>query len=414
MRDVWINTIAGTSAGVVSTLIFHPVDTIRTRWQAADASAARAIRGAKSFSSIVRTFSVTVKYEGVRALYKGCSLAVCGSAIAWGLYFGAYSYLQHVMPYRGVVPNALYGLLASVATSISLHPLWMLKTHLQVDSSLTIPGAFRNVIAARGLAGLWTGIAPQILLTAHGGVQMASYEAMKSVLMHIEFFNNADAVTVGAAPSPAAPSAPPTDSAARELRASAAVASVPSAAANAATTAAPASAPLTTATATTLTVAGVAVASACAKVVAATLTNPLLLIKTRMQDPRGWAKGGPPAAAAAGASGSAGTATATATAGAATAAHSAATCATTTAASSTGAVAAGHSAAATAAAHAHAHGTKNPYAGFVTSAQHIYRTDGWRGFFRGVVPQLARVVPSACVTFVVYETLKKTMLQRAN
>jgi hypothetical protein len=54
--------IAGTFAGAFTTLVFHPLDLVRTRLQVLD------IRGVSScFRSIVRE-------EGVRAFYKGPSL----------------------------------------------------------------------------------------------------------------------------------------------------------------------------------------------------------------------------------------------------------------------------------------------------------------------------------------------------
>jgi hypothetical protein len=37
------------------------------------------------------------------------------------------------------------------------------------------------------------------------------------------------------------------------------------------------------------------------------------------------------------------------------------------------------------------------------------RSDGLRGFFRGVLPNALKVAPSAAITFFVYEELKKLL-----
>lgn len=36
----------------------------------------------------------------------------------------------------------------------------------------------------------------------------------------------------------------------------------------------------------------------------------------------------------------------------------------------------------------------------------VWRKEGFRGFYKGVVPNIIRVLPSTCVTFVVYENTK--------
>ncbi|CAF1631638.1 unnamed protein product, partial [Didymodactylos carnosus] len=36
-----------------------------------------------------------------------------------------------------------------------------------------------------------------------------------------------------------------------------------------------------------------------------------------------------------------------------------------------------------------------------------WKDEGWRGFYRGLVPQLIKVVPSSAITFLIYETVLK-------
>jgi solute carrier family 25 phosphate transporter 23/24/25/41 len=38
-----------------------------------------------------------------------------------------------------------------------------------------------------------------------------------------------------------------------------------------------------------------------------------------------------------------------------------------------------------------------------------YERDGWRGFYRGLFPTLAKVVPAVSISYVVYEHTKRKL-----
>jgi hypothetical protein len=48
---------------------------------------------------------------------------------------------------------------------------------------------------------------------------------------------------------------------------------------------------------------------------------------------------------------------------------------------------------------------KREYAGILGTVRRILQKEGFSGFFKGVIPNCARVVPAAAVTFVVYEAV---------
>ncbi|KIJ56889.1 hypothetical protein M422DRAFT_238480 [Sphaerobolus stellatus SS14] len=49
------------------------------------------------------------------------------------------------------------------------------------------------------------------------------------------------------------------------------------------------------------------------------------------------------------------------------------------------------------------------YTGVMDVARKTYAADGWRGFYRGLLPTLAKVVPSVSISYVVYETAKRKL-----
>lgn len=50
-----------------------------------------------------------------------------------------------------------------------------------------------------------------------------------------------------------------------------------------------------------------------------------------------------------------------------------------------------------------------PYTNISECIQHIYKNEGIPGFFRGLVPCFAKVIPAIAVAFAVNEELKKTL-----
>ena len=56
--------------------------------------------------------------------------------------------------------------------------------------------------------------------------------------------------------------------------------------------------------------------------------------------------------------------------------------------------------------------TDNKYAGSLDCIKKIYSLEGWIGFYKGLTPNLVRVVPATMITFVVYENLSHYLLKR--
>jgi len=49
------------------------------------------------------------------------------------------------------------------------------------------------------------------------------------------------------------------------------------------------------------------------------------------------------------------------------------------------------------------------YSGIADVVRKAYRRDGWRGFYRGLVPTLAKVIPSVSISYMVYEQSKRKL-----
>ncbi|KAI9269369.1 mitochondrial carrier domain-containing protein [Sporodiniella umbellata] len=49
--------------------------------------------------------------------------------------------------------------------------------------------------------------------------------------------------------------------------------------------------------------------------------------------------------------------------------------------------------------------TKDAYKGVIDCGKKIIKTEGYRGFYKGISPSVIRVLPGTCITFLVYENL---------
>ena len=59
------------------------------------------------------------------------------------------------------------------------------------------------------------------------------------------------------------------------------------------------------------------------------------------------------------------------------------------------------------------HRSPVPYAGVRDCVRKILAMEGWAGFYRGLVPNIVRVLPGTMITFAVYEGLAGAMRRRA-
>ncbi|MCJ1367727.1 hypothetical protein MMC16_006861 [Acarospora aff. strigata] len=181
-----IETIAGFTAGVISTLAVHPLDVVKTRLQVDRLSSSRLGNSFRIARDIARN-------EGsISAFYRGLSPNVVGNSVSWALYFlwygkikdGLYAYHGS----EGELSSLDYFLASGVAgalTALSTNPIWVIKTRM-LSTSAEHPGAYasildgtRQIFRAEGLAGFYRGLVPSLFGVSHGALQFMAYERLK-------------------------------------------------------------------------------------------------------------------------------------------------------------------------------------------------------------------------------------------
>lgn len=185
-----VETLAGLTAGFISTIVVHPLDIIKTRMQL-DTSAHPLLNSSRSvLNDILRNEGPT----RIAALYRGLTPNVVGNAAGWGLYFlwykqgqdlvrvtRGYSHDEQMTSVDYLAASAGAGVLSAVLTN----PIWVVKTRMVSTSSAT-EGAYPSMIAGmssiwrlEGVRGYFHGLVPALFSVSHGALYFLAYENLK-------------------------------------------------------------------------------------------------------------------------------------------------------------------------------------------------------------------------------------------
>lgn len=199
MNVKWEHLAAGVSGGVLSTLVLHPLDLIKIRFQV-DEGVSTLKR--PQYRGILHAITSIARQEGLGGLYKGVTPNVWGAGSSWGLYFLFYnSFKSHLLEKKQVqsLSATSHMIIACEAGSLTLlltNPIWVAKTRLclQYDALArpTLGSANPKFIHYRGLVdcvrqiykhegvkGLYRGLIPGLFGVSHGALQFMAYEELK-------------------------------------------------------------------------------------------------------------------------------------------------------------------------------------------------------------------------------------------
>ncbi|EMC96953.1 hypothetical protein BAUCODRAFT_32699 [Baudoinia panamericana UAMH 10762] len=199
-----IESAAGFTAGVVSTLVVHPFDVVKTRLQievkGQSLSAQRTSWdvmkeiAAEGKKVVQRQGAAAGTARVVQNYYRGLMPNMIGNSVSWALYFMWYGSIKdYVRAARGGTVRELRGsdyFLASTAagilTAIATNPIWVIKTRM-LSKARDAPGAYRSVIhgttelyRTEGLRGFYRGLVPSLFGVSHGAIQFMAYEQLKN------------------------------------------------------------------------------------------------------------------------------------------------------------------------------------------------------------------------------------------
>ena len=193
-----IESLAGFSAGVVSTLVVHPFDFVKTRLQVEQNARARP-GGSVRVLRLIASEAASSNDGMLRAFYRGLMPNMIGNSVSWALYFMWYGKIKELIgdvrvAGTGETPelrSADYFLasgLSGVLTAVLTNPIWVIKTRM-LSTARHAPGAYKgmyhgtmDLYRTEGLWGFYRGLLPSLFGVSHGAIQFMAYEQLKNHL----------------------------------------------------------------------------------------------------------------------------------------------------------------------------------------------------------------------------------------
>lgn len=187
----WLHCSAGVTGGALATVLFYPLDFLRTRMHVLhQGSRTKPLCSAREI----------INREGLRGMYRGIGVAVASHSLGWGMYLltfhSAHRHVNHLVEQYGYEScsasskDFMSACVAAGVTGTMLTPLQVLKTRKQLHQgnlSSTSKLGCKAIVSNEGWRSLFKGVAPQILLTGNTTIQVTLYEFFRR-----SFFTNKD------------------------------------------------------------------------------------------------------------------------------------------------------------------------------------------------------------------------------
>ncbi|XP_061536609.1 mitochondrial glycine transporter B-like isoform X1 [Phycodurus eques] len=176
--------MCGSLSGTCSTLLFQPLDLVKTRLQTLQNTA----KPGSPKVGMFRVFINVIRTESVFSLWKGVSPSFVRCIPGVGIYFSTfYSLKQHFFLDRA--PNAgeavLLGAGARAVAGVCMLPFTVIKTRFESGfyNYVSVTGALRSMYKTEGVRALFSGFTATLLRDApFSGIYVMFYSQAKKML----------------------------------------------------------------------------------------------------------------------------------------------------------------------------------------------------------------------------------------
>jgi solute carrier family 25 protein 39/40 len=170
-RTTYIDKIVASMVGSSLTcFIATPFDVVKARLQAQVGSTTN-IASNSQFSGPMDAVYKISRFEGFRNLWRGMNTTLTIVVPSTALYFTSYEHLRKTFERSGLFSEtftpAMAGLSARMVTVSVFSPLELVRTHLQATSAATVTNqgvvpTLQAIFRGGGVKSLWAGLAPTI------------------------------------------------------------------------------------------------------------------------------------------------------------------------------------------------------------------------------------------------------------
>ncbi|CAL9693495.1 unnamed protein product [Knipowitschia caucasica] len=176
--------MCGSLSGTCSTLLFQPLDLVKTRLQTLQTG----VQPGTARVGMMTVFQNIVRTEKLLGLWKGASPSFVRTIPGVGIYFSTYFTLkQHLVQGKspGAMEAVLLGAGARTVAGVLMLPVTVIKTRFECGrySYGSVTGALRSVCQAEGPGALFSGLLATLLRDVpFSGIYVMFYSQTKAAL----------------------------------------------------------------------------------------------------------------------------------------------------------------------------------------------------------------------------------------
>mmetsp|Transcript_65616 Transcript_65616/g.182507 ORF Transcript_65616/g.182507 Transcript_65616/m.182507 type:complete len:293 (+) Transcript_65616:62-940(+) len=199
MGEAMQHVLAGSVSGIFADITTHPLSTVKTRLQVQGSGGGQ--HGAMSYRGVSHAFLAILRNEGPRSLYRGLGAVLIGAAPAQGLYFGGYEAAKTLLGGGcSGVGNFAAGVCAQLCGSVAWVPMDVIKERLQVEGQLKVRqaysgsfDAFVRILRTEGAFGLYRAFpVHQMTWAPFNGCYFMIYEKCKRLCINAGYEDGHD------------------------------------------------------------------------------------------------------------------------------------------------------------------------------------------------------------------------------
>ena len=166
--------LAGSLSGTCSTILFQPLDLVKTRVQQT------------SGLSVARVVEAVLQRDSVRGLWRGLMPSMARTVPGVGIYFSAMHHMKTSVcgGQPSHLQSVMIGCSARATAATLMIPLTVIKTRFESRSFgyTSTAAALRSVLGTEGVRGLVRGLGPTLVRDVpFSGLYLMFYEHLKSV-----------------------------------------------------------------------------------------------------------------------------------------------------------------------------------------------------------------------------------------
>ncbi|XP_041978269.1 mitochondrial glycine transporter-like isoform X2 [Aricia agestis] len=179
--------LAGSFSGTFSTILFQPLDLVKTRLQNPSQHVVAATINSRIQPGMISIFMNIVRQEHIVGLWKGMVPSIARCVPGVGLYFSSLHWLKTKLGKTNLtaLEAITLGVAARTMSGVALIPITVIKTRYEsgVYKYTSLSGALRDTYRAEGLRGLSCGLGPTLARDApFSGLYLMFYTQTKQAV----------------------------------------------------------------------------------------------------------------------------------------------------------------------------------------------------------------------------------------